>query len=139
MPLSPSPCIETMHCIALGKGRADPPAPVIVALSPPALRAVLDPAVSLVLWPRSLPQGTPATARLVAGVSELLSGVSRLAAMFSSLCGASAVRIRLEHVDDDACRCMHVLANRAGKRVAVIVNDMSICFAGPQQPDMRPS
>lgn len=84
------------------------------------------------LWPRGLPPGTPAAAaRLVAGptflrvaegvVDEAANGIldglhapgllpdlKRLTAMFASLCGASAVRVRLEHVDDDACRCMHV-------------------------------
>ncbi len=63
-------------------------------------------------------QGTPAAAvrpllrELPFAARPLGSDIGMLASLFAEVTGEADVRLRLEHVDDDACRCHHVDAVR---------------------------
>ena len=109
-------------------------APVMLALSPRALFSILDPVVGMVLWPRSLcghvlavadgfstePEfsrvvdGMPgevardALAGLPAKAQPLRADLGLLATLYARLSGASAVRLRLEHMADEGQRDLHV-------------------------------
>ena len=109
-------------------------APVVVACSQHALRAVLHPEVGLVLWPRrmcsgckdaaaELAQGLPFCAEaagapegvalgvlqgLPTALPDLRADIQALAGLFADLCQASAVRVRLEASDTVTCPRLHV-------------------------------
>jgi hypothetical protein len=107
---------------------------MVQCLSAAVLQDVLDPAVGLALWQRharaslhrsttallALPpfsqtaEGCPETAvrallrPLPFAARPLGADIGLLARLFAILTGESAVRLRLEHVADDACRRHHV-------------------------------
>ncbi len=111
---------------------------VVECLSPSVLQDVLDPAVGLALWQRparasfhrataallALPpfsqtaEGTPEAALRVllrvlpVAARPLGADIGVLARLFATVTGDSEVRLRLEHIADDACRRRHVDAVR---------------------------
>ncbi len=111
-----------------------PAAPVFRAFSAQSLHRVHDPAIGLVLWHRpmraplaastrallahppfcEIAEGSPDMAvrqmlhALPGAVGCLGADLARLAGHFVAVTGRPALRIRLEHVVDDACRKFHV-------------------------------
>jgi hypothetical protein len=111
---------------------------VVECLSPGALRRVLEPAMGLAIWRRparvalhratqaalalepfcQVAEGPPDLAarsllrRLPIAMRSLGEDMALLGRLFATLTGEGSVRIRLEHVADDACRRHHVDAVR---------------------------
>jgi hypothetical protein len=107
---------------------------VVQCLSPAILRRAADDDVGLAIWRRParvalrLPSeallAMPPSCRVTAGTPAAATralmrelpfparprggDIETLAAMFAGLAGEAEIRLRLEHVDDDACRCHHV-------------------------------
>ena len=122
-PMAMPPPASPMHAQCLGPG---------------ALAAILQPGTGLAIWDRQPARPCrPAIAAILAGpgfshVAEgpadaatrqmravlppragaLLADIASLARLFAAIAGSSAVRLRLEHLDDDSCRLFHVDAVR---------------------------
>ncbi len=127
-----------MTSVAAAVAATDPMTGVVQGQSPHALERVRENDVGLALWKRSpraslhppiqtmltlppfseLARGTPAAAvrtlmrRFPPTSLALGSDIEALAELFLRVTGESEVRLRLEHVADDACRCHHVDAVR---------------------------
>ncbi len=125
----PSSRTSSLVCTAV-----TPSAPVFHAFSAQSLHRVHDPAIGLVLWHRpmraplsisvrallALPpfseitEGSPDIAvrqmlhALPGAIGCLGADLARLVGHFAAVTGQPTLRIRLEHVTDDACRKFHV-------------------------------
>lgn len=108
-------------------------ASVIAARTSRILGAALSPDVGMALWLRPAPACAGCTTALLSGLTfervaegtptaaikavfrglpqaarPLAADCAMLAGLFAEVVGASSVRVRLEHLADDACRCLHV-------------------------------
>jgi hypothetical protein len=121
-----------------GSGIQDPGSTHLQCLGPGALVSIHDRTVGLAIWDRCprLPTGyelaamvPPSPAGLVTSgtppeaaralkaqlsrrAGALIADIGALAQLFAVVAGVRTVRLRLEHVDDDACRRFHVDAVR---------------------------